>query len=180
MIQPDPHMGRDTMSITGIVHYGDYGPCVQLRRTISSTLGSNTIAFVDEFTNRGNQAVPHAWLLHINFGYPLVDAGAELCYDSARIEPTERRNRWLASSPASITSGFQALRKISAGRTLPSGICSLNQRIVPAIRPWRSSTASSRWAWPSITTPKNSRDANWQHFGPGEYVDGTGTDERER
>lgn len=88
VIQPDPKRGRDEMSISGIVRYGAfYGPCLELRRTIRSRLGQNRIDFVDEFNNVGNTVVSHAWLLHINFGYPLVDQGAELCYAESRIEP---------------------------------------------------------------------------------------------
>ena len=65
-----------------------YGPCVQLRRTIRSTLGTNIIRFTDEFHNAGNEEVPHAWLLHINFGYPLVDEGTEICY-AGKVVPRE-------------------------------------------------------------------------------------------
>ena len=73
IVQPDPRSGRTEMTVTGIVRYGAfYGPCVELRRTIRSTLGSNAIDFTDDFFNAGNQPVPHAWLLHINFGYPLA------------------------------------------------------------------------------------------------------------
>jgi len=88
VVQPDPRNGRSAMSITGIVRYGGmYGPNVELRRTISSSLGSNAIDFADEFFNAGHIDVPHAWLLHCNFGYPLVDEGSEICWDSPRIEP---------------------------------------------------------------------------------------------
>ena len=90
------------MSVTGIVRYGAfYGPCLELRRTIRSSLGANFIEFHDEFINVGNKEVPHAWLLHINFGYPLVDAGAELCFDSPKIEPmnfAESKRRFGAGS----------------------------------------------------------------------------------
>src|SRR5258708_16182168 len=90
VIQPDPHAGKLDMSVTGVIRYGAfYGPCMQLRRTIRSTLGSNAIEITDEFTNAGNQPSPHAWLLHINFGYPLVDAGAELCFNSPEVVPTD-------------------------------------------------------------------------------------------
>jgi hypothetical protein len=35
----------------------------------------------DEFTNRDNQRVPLAWLLHINFGFPLLEPEASTyCY----------------------------------------------------------------------------------------------------
>src|SRR2546423_6762885 len=90
VIQPDPRTGQAEMSIIGTIRYGSfYNPCVELRRTIRSALGSNSIDITDEFYNAGNEDVPHAWLLHINFGYPLVDAGTELCFDSARVEPTD-------------------------------------------------------------------------------------------
>src|SRR5204862_5330801 len=35
--------------------------------------------------------VPHQWLLHINFGYPLLDSGAEFCYD-ADVTPRDDAN----------------------------------------------------------------------------------------
>jgi hypothetical protein len=85
VVQPDPHQGRTQMQIVARVRYGQfYGPCVELRRTITSELGSNWIDFVDELYNAGNTDAPHAWLLHINLGYPLCDAGSEICYDTAR------------------------------------------------------------------------------------------------
>ncbi len=88
VIQPDPHAGRNDMTIVGLLRYGAfYGPCVELRRTIRSTLGINTIQVTDDFYNAANTPVPHAWLLHINFGYPLLDAGAEFCYDAQKVEP---------------------------------------------------------------------------------------------
>src|SRR6185503_6225164 len=69
---------------------------LELRRTITSRLGENAIDFVDEFTNLGNGPVPHAWLLHINLGYPLVQSGTEFCYDSPKVEPTptDESRRW--------------------------------------------------------------------------------------
>jgi len=172
VIQPDPHTGRDTISITGIVHYGAfYGPCVQLRRTISSTLGSNTIAFVDEFTNRGNQAVPHAWLLHINFGYPLVDAGADLCYDSHRIEPTDA-----PQSVARFKAGVDYKRvprpqdnqrgsDSAVGYLFPKPTDRAGNTTVAIVNRRLSLGVAIHY-----NTKEFPRCANWQHFGPGEYV----------
>ena len=37
------------------------------------TLGEPLIRIEDEVANLGNTTVPHNWLYHINFGYPLVD-----------------------------------------------------------------------------------------------------------
>lgn len=88
VIQPDPHAGQLDMSITGTIRYGAfYGPSVTLRRTIRSTLGQAYVEVEDQFHNAGNAAVPHAWLLHINFGYPLLDEGTVFCIDSKRNEP---------------------------------------------------------------------------------------------
>jgi hypothetical protein len=88
VVQPDPRAGRLDMSVTAVVRYGSfYGPNIELRRTISSTLGQNHIDVRDEFFNAGNEPQPHAWLLHINFGYPLLEQGSEFCYDATKIEP---------------------------------------------------------------------------------------------
>ena len=87
VIQPDPRRNRNAISITGVVRYGAfYGPCLELRRTIVSRLGENAIEITDHFFNAGNVPTPHAWLLHINFGYPLLDEGTEFCYDAERVE----------------------------------------------------------------------------------------------
>lgn len=86
IVRPDVHREEREISVTGCVRYGRlFGPCLELRRTIRSRLGENSIGINDEFYNAGNTAVPHAWLLHINFGYPLLDEGAQFCYD-ARVE----------------------------------------------------------------------------------------------
>ena len=88
VIQPDPHAGRLEMSITGLVRYGAfYGPNLTLRRTIRSTLGSPKIEIDDTFINDGNSDLQHAWLLHINFGYPLLDAGTEFVFDAKSHTP---------------------------------------------------------------------------------------------
>jgi hypothetical protein len=90
VIQPHPHHGRLDLSMSATIKYGElYGPNVELHRTIRSALGENRIDITDEFINAGNTDVPHAWLLHINFGYPLVDEGSEFCYHADRVEPND-------------------------------------------------------------------------------------------
>jgi hypothetical protein len=82
VVQPDPHAGRTEMSVTGVVRYGAfYGPNLELRRTIRSVLGQPKIEIEDTFTNVGNHDIEHAWLLHINFGYPLLDEGTEFLFN---------------------------------------------------------------------------------------------------
>jgi hypothetical protein len=79
---PDPLRGKYEMNITGLVRTARvFGPNIELRRTLSSTLGEPGIRIYDQFTNRGNEPAPHAWLLHINFGYPLLEPEASVyCY----------------------------------------------------------------------------------------------------
>ncbi len=108
IIQPDPHANSREMSVTGRLRYGSfYCPCVELQRKISSVLGENTIYLVDEFYNAGNQDAPHAWLLHINFGYPLLQGWDD-----------ERGCRQFENSAGGVDwlqrEGFSALRQLAA------------------------------------------------------------------
>jgi hypothetical protein len=172
VLQPDPHAGRSEMSITGTIRYGAfYGPCVRLRRTISSSLGSNRIAIEDEFTNDGNQAVPHAWLLHINFGYPLVNAGAELCYDSPRVEPTDAQE-----SVARFRNGVD-YKRVLPPQARHRGPASAVAYLFPRATDRAGSTTVAivnRKLSLGVAIHYNvkqfPRCGNWQHFGPREYV----------
>ncbi len=79
IFQPDPARGIYTMSITGIIKQAKiFGPTLELKRTISATLGAASIQIHDEIINRGNEAAPHMLLYHCNFGWPLADEGAEI------------------------------------------------------------------------------------------------------
>ncbi len=79
IVQPDPANGKFEMSITGIIKESRlFGPSLEMRRTISGTLGKAVIHICDEIVNRGNTAVPHMLLYHCNFGWPLADEGAEI------------------------------------------------------------------------------------------------------
>ena len=79
IIQPDPARGTYTMSITGIIKQAKiFGPTLELKRTISATLGASSIQIHDEIINRGNEAAPHMLLYHCNFGWPLADEDAQI------------------------------------------------------------------------------------------------------
>jgi hypothetical protein len=170
--QPDLRAKRPAMSITGIVRYGGlYGPCLELHRTIASPFGENAIDVIDEFRNVGNQPSPHAWLLHINFGYPLVDEGSELCFDSPQVVPTEAAASIARFKPSvdykRITAPLESHRgpdsavaylfprpKDNSGRTTV-GIVNSKLGLGAAVH---------------YNTRQFPRCGNWQHFGPGEYV----------
>ena len=79
IIQPNLMSGGLEMRITGITRETSvFGPSLELKRTISCTLGKPWIKIHDEVRNCGNQPAPHMILYHINFGWPLVDDGTEI------------------------------------------------------------------------------------------------------
>ncbi len=82
VVNPDLQRGKLDMQITALVRTARvFGPNIELRRTISSRLGVPAIHVSDEFTNRDDKASPLAWLLHINFGFPLLEPEASTyCY----------------------------------------------------------------------------------------------------
>lgn len=81
IIQPDPAAGKLDMSITAVTKQSRlFGTNLEIRRTISSRIGKPTIRIHDVVTNRGSAAVPHMILYHCNFGWPLVDEGADIVW----------------------------------------------------------------------------------------------------
>jgi hypothetical protein len=59
IIQPDPARGLFEMSITGVIKETKiFGPSLEQKRTISSTLGKSSIHSTDEIINRGNTQHP--------------------------------------------------------------------------------------------------------------------------
>jgi len=94
VVQPDLQRGDLGMSITGIVRQSTtFGHQLELRRTISSELGSSEIQIHDEVTNRGNLTAPHMLLYHCNFGWPLVDDGAAIRWRGTLQEPVGEQNQ---------------------------------------------------------------------------------------
>ena len=82
IIQPDPIAGKMEMSIVGIIKETKvFGPSLELRRTISGTLGESMLKIHDEVINRGNTPAPLMFMYHFNFGYPLVDEGTRLLWE---------------------------------------------------------------------------------------------------
>ncbi len=82
VIQPDPSGGNYNMQISGIMRESMVlGQKLELKRTISGTLGKASIIIEDEVTNKGNQSAPHMLLYHFNFGWPLVNEGTELFWE---------------------------------------------------------------------------------------------------
>jgi len=166
MTNPDPAQGRYDMTITGIVRTARvFGPNVELRRTITSTLGESAIRIRDHFTNRGNQAAPHAWLLHVNFGYPLLEPGASTYCYNGRISPRfdsddwflKRRDFRAAPAPHESHRGSGEVfayidPKADAGGNVLAGVVNRKRGFAVKIE-------YNKKDYPRL--------GNWQHWGPG-------------
>jgi hypothetical protein len=171
VIQPDPHAGRMEMSIVGRIRYGAfYGPCVELRRTIASTLGENTIRITDGFYNAGNTTVPHAWLLHINFGYPLIDRGAEFCYDATKVEGLSGHEPSLKHFAGKTFKKMPDPLKEHAGPESYVGYINPKADRVGLVRVGVANPKINLGVAINYDTRQFPRCANWQHWGTREYV----------
>ena len=62
-----------------------FGENLMLTRRIEASLGGTTVTIDDRVENRGFRPTPHMLLYHYNFGYPLLDKGAELLVPSRAI-----------------------------------------------------------------------------------------------
>jgi len=170
IVQPDPAAGKMQMGITAVARESAvFGPNLQLRRTISSTLGEPEIRIRDVVTNCGNAPTPHMMLYHINFGWPLVDAGTDIVWkgacrsrggdmDNALFNDSHNYRKCL--EPQESHRGAGESCGIIDVTPDSRGICTVglhNARlgIAMAIR-------YSKRQLPYLT--------NWQHWGFGEYV----------
>lgn len=170
ILQPDPTAAKLEMSITAVVKESRvFGPNLELRRTISSTLGEPSIRVHDVVTNRANTASPHMILYHCNFGWPLVDEGTEIIYkgkcvsrgldmDNAIFSPRHNFRKVTAPIEAHKGTGEACgFIDVDADR---KGICTVG--------------LCSRRIGLALVMRYKKRQlpclANWQHFGPREYV----------
>ena len=155
IIQPDPARGIFSMSITGIIKQTQiFGPSLELKRTISATLGSSTIHLHDEIINRGNETAPHMLLYHCNFGWPLADEGAQIFCNGEAIkigEPiTEKHN-----GP-----GQDVFFIDSAPNKEGFCICGIENKKIGLAAVLKFPKKQLPWL------------TNWQHWSKGEYVTG--------
>jgi hypothetical protein len=170
IIQPDPGEGKLDMSITAVVKQSMvFGPSLELRRTISSTLGKPVIKIHDEVKNCGNTAAPHMILYHCNFGWPLVDEGADIVC-SGSCEPAgrdfdnelfnETHNYKKCQPPLDSHKGFGEACGFIDIDADKDGMC--HAGLVNNKLPLAVAMKFAKQQLPALT--------NWQHWGPGEYV----------
>lgn len=172
IIQPDPAMGQMEMSITGRIRETTvFGPSLELRRTISATLGQPRICIHDEVINRGNARAPHMLLYHFNCGWPLVDEGADILWNGSwqpRLDPNKhqifKEGHNFRKCPAPLDSHAGSGEEVAIIDPTPDkqGECKCgihNEKLGLAL-----SIAFNKNQLPWLT--------NWQHWGQGEYVTG--------
>lgn len=169
VIQPDPSKGLLDMSITGRVREAQiFGPILEMKRTISGTIGKPVIRIHDEVTNLGNVPTPHMILYHCNLGWPLVDEGADILWNGKWISGgdnaifREGNNfRKCVAPMEEHNAGGEAVAFIDpqedGSGNCECGVYNSRIRIAMALRfnkkqlPWLN---------------------NWQHWGKDEYVMG--------
>ncbi|NWF70035.1 MAG: aldose 1-epimerase family protein [Chloroflexi bacterium] len=86
-----------------------FGENVLLTRTITTTLGSTTIAIEDVIENQGFEPTPLMILYHVNPGFPILDADSELLINSEIIPRDAEASKGLAVAKrgAPPTPGFK-------------------------------------------------------------------------
>ena len=168
--QPDPIAGKLNMSITAKIRQTTvFGPHLELRRTISSTLGQSNITIHDEVTNRGNTPVSHMMLYHCNFGWPLIDEGTDIIWQGQWVSRDSDMDR-------SIFNNDNDFRKCPPPLDAHSGFgeaCAFIDTAADSDGLCRCGLYNSKLDIGLTLQFKNEQLpwlTNWQHWGKGEYV----------
>jgi hypothetical protein len=172
IIQPDPFSGNLEMSITGTIRETKiFGPILELRRTISATLGQPAIRIHDEVTNRANTPAPHMVLYHFNFGWPLVDEGTNILW----------KGTWHSMEGEKEDKIFRAGNDFKKCQPpLPNHNGTGEAVVAIDITPDQSGKCTCGFYNEKLALamamrfPKNQLPwlTNWQHWGKNEYVTG--------
>jgi galactose mutarotase-like enzyme len=89
-VSVDVDENTNTLSVTGIVDEAMmFGPVLQLKSTVSTQVGSNTIRVEDTVTNKGGQATELELLYHTNLGRPFLEAGSKLVAPIKEMAPRD-------------------------------------------------------------------------------------------
>lgn len=172
IIQPDPLSGKMDMCIVGrIKQTQPLGIQLELKRTISATLGQAAIRIHDEVINRGNVSAPHMLLYHFNFGWPLVNEGTEIIWDGTwnpretgaanKIFKTGKNfHQCLAPSDEHKGNGEEAVFIDITANASGECICGLHNPAIGIAVVLKFQKLQLPWL------------TNWQHWGKGEYVTG--------
>lgn len=171
IIQPDPISGKMDMSITGIIRQSQaLGSRLELRRTISATLGKSVIRIHDQVINRGNTDAAHMLLYHCNFGWPLIDEGTTILWNGTWKARDGNPNKIFREGndfkkclpPIDDHQGSGEEVAFIDPQADDDGFCTCG--LENARLGLRVNLKFQKKQLPCLT--------NWQHFGKGEYVVG--------
>lgn len=76
-----------------------FGKHLVLKRRIHTAIGSGTVELCDTLENRAYRDEPYCLLYHVNMGYPLLDEGAVIEEEIARVMP---RTEWAGQHEADL------------------------------------------------------------------------------
>ena len=80
----------DEVVVEGVVReVSVFGAHLELRRRITSPIGSHTVSVRDRIRNRGATAVAPMVLYHLNFGWPLIDEGTTVTSPAVAVHPRD-------------------------------------------------------------------------------------------
>ena len=65
------------------------GPVLESQRTITTTLGSNSLLIEDVVTNLGASQAPNMFRYHVNLGFPMIDHESRIEFDLKPAHPQE-------------------------------------------------------------------------------------------
>ncbi|OHB58368.1 MAG: DUF4432 domain-containing protein [Planctomycetes bacterium GWF2_42_9] len=172
IVQPDINSGNLEMSITGTMRESKvFGPNLELKRTISSSLGSSMIKISDKVTNCSNILVPHMLLYHCNFGWPLVDDGTEIIWNGQCVSRGSEGDNAIFNDKANYKYCQKPIDK-HRGTGEACGFIDVNADCNDICR---VGLYNKQLNW-ALVIEYNKKQlpclANWQHWGPGEYVTG--------
>ena len=171
IIQPDPISGKMDMSITGIIRQSQaLGSRLELRRTISATLGKSVIRIHDQVINRGNTDAAHMLLYHCNFGWPLIDEGTKILWNGTWKAREGNPNKIFCEGndfkkcmpPIDDHQGSNEEVAFIDPQADDDGFCTCG--LENSKLGLRVNLKFQKKQLPCLT--------NWQHFGKGEYVVG--------
>ncbi|MHC4173115.1 MAG: aldose 1-epimerase family protein [Planctomycetota bacterium] len=170
VVQPDLTEGKPRMSITAVVKQSRvFGPNLELKRTISSTIGEPSIRIHDIVTNVGNTPAPHMILYHCNFGWPLVDEGTEIVC----------KGKWASRGMDMDNAVFNSKRNFrKCQKTLDSHRgggegCAFIDVVADKNRMCTVGLYNRGLGLALVMKYQKKQLpwlSNWQHWGPGEYV----------
>ena len=170
IITPDSSSPDLEISITGkMIQSSVFGPNLELKRTISSSLGESRIHIHDVVTNLGNVSAPHMILYHCNYGWPLADEGAEIIW----------RGDWTAAGrdmDKEIFNNGHEFRKCPAPMASHCGsgeACAFIDIAADSDGFCHTGLYNSKIGLAAAMKFKKEQLpwlTNWQHWGRGEYV----------